>query len=301
LYEGSKFLVSTRVAKRYNPKKCYFEEKRYFEGTEMEKVIELEDIWVRYRNHIVLEAVNLELKESSGLLGIIGPNGGGKTTLLKVLLGLLKPYKGSVKIFGKPPEKSRELVGYVPQYKGFDFDFPISVWEVVLTGRISHTGFLRKYSQEDKKAAEEALKTVEMFKYKDWQIGQLSGGQRQRVFIARALATNPKLLLLDEPSSGLDPHMQEELYSLLDTLKQEMAIIMVTHDLSVVSVYVDRIACLNRTLHYHDSAEIPVEDLEATYQCPIELIAHGVPHRVLETHGKSSENQSSCLKTIPEK
>src|SRR5512145_1794521 len=254
----------------------------------MEKVIELEDVWVRYGTQIILEAVNLELKEPKGLLGIIGPNGGGKTTLLKVLLGLLKPYKGSVRIFGKLPEKSRDLVGYVPQYRRFDFDFPISVWEVVLTGRMSHTGFLRKYREEDKKAAEEALKTVEMFQYRDRQIGQLSGGQRQRVFIARALATNPKLLLLDEPNSGLDPHMQDELYRLLDKLKHEMAIIMVTHDLSAVSVYVDKIACLNRTLHYHDSREISIEDLEATYQCPIELIAHGVPHRVLERHKGSS-------------
>jgi zinc transport system ATP-binding protein len=254
----------------------------------MEKVIELKDVWVRYGTQTILEAINLELKEPKGLLGIIGPNGGGKTTLLKVLLGLLKPCKGSVKIFGKPPEKSRDLVGYVPQYRRFDFDFPISVWEVVLTGRMSHTGFLKKYSEEDKKATEDALRTVEMFELKDRQIGQLSGGQRQRVFIARALATNPKLLLLDEPNSGLDPHMQDELYRLLNRLKQEMAIIMVTHDLSAVSVYVDKIACLNRTLHYHNSKEIPIEDLEATYQCPVELIAHGVPHRVLERHKGSS-------------
>ncbi|AKB26699.1 Zinc ABC transporter, ATP-binding protein ZnuC [Methanosarcina sp. MTP4] len=254
----------------------------------MEKVIELKDVWVRYGNQVILEAVNLELEKPEGLLGIIGPNGGGKTTLLKVLLGLLKPYKGSVKLFGKASEKSRDLVGYVPQYKRFDFDFPISVWEVVLTGRMSHTGFLKKYSDEDKKAAEDALETVEMYQYRDRQIGQLSGGQRQRVFIARALATNPKLLLLDEPNSGLDPHMQDELYRLLDRLKNDMAIIMVTHDLSAVSVYVDKIACLNRKLHYHNSKEIPVEDLEATYQCPVELIAHGVPHRVLERHNGGS-------------
>ncbi|HII03095.1 TPA: ABC transporter ATP-binding protein [Methanosarcinaceae archaeon] len=254
----------------------------------MEKVIELKDVWVRYGNQVILEAVNLELEKPEGLLGIIGPNGGGKTTLLKVFLGLLKPYRGSVKLFGKTPEKSRDLVGYVPQYKRFDFDFPISVWEVVLTGRMSHTGFLKKYSDEDKKAAEEALKTVEMFQYRDRQIGQLSGGQRQRVFIARALATNPKLLLLDEPNSGLDPHMQDELYRLLDRLKNDMAIIMVTHDLSAVSVYVDKIACLNRKLHYHNSKEIRVEDLEATYQCPVELIAHGVPHRVLDKHNGGS-------------
>jgi zinc transport system ATP-binding protein len=260
------------------------------EDQAMEKVIEIKNVWVCYGNQVILEDVNLEIPEASGLLGIIGPNGGGKTTFLKVVLGLLKPYKGSVKLFGKPPEKSRDFVGYVPQYKRFDFDFPISVQEVVLTGRMSRAGFMKKYREEDVKAAEEALKTVEMLQYKDRQIGQLSGGQRQRVFIARALATNPKLLLLDEPNSGLDPHMQDELYRLLAKLKKEMAIIMVTHDLSAVSIYVDKIACLNRKLHYHNSKEIPVEDLEATYQCPIELIAHGIPHRVLENHNSKTSN-----------
>ncbi|MDD3043471.1 MAG: ABC transporter ATP-binding protein [Methanosarcinaceae archaeon] len=248
------------------------------------KVIEMKDVWVRYGNQIILEAVNLDLDKPGGLLGIIGPNGGGKTTFLKILLGLLEPYRGSVKLFGKTPEKSRDLVGYVPQYKGFDYDFPISVWEVVLTGRLSHAGFLKRYGQEDKGAALKALETVEMLEFKDRQIGQLSGGQRQRVLIARALASHPKLLLLDEPDSGLDPHMQDELYRLLGRLKKDMAIVMVTHDLSAVSVYVDKIACLNRKLHYHNSKEIPVEDLEATYQCPVELIAHGIPHRVLGRH-----------------
>lgn len=248
------------------------------------KAVEIKDVWVRYGNQIILEAVNLDLDKPEGLLGIIGPNGGGKTTFLKVLLGLLEPYRGSVKLFGKTPEKSRELIGYVPQYKRFDYDFPISVWEVVLTGRMSHAGFLKRYSQEDKDAASEALKTIEMLEFKDRQIGQLSGGQRQRVLIARALASHPKLLLLDEPDSGLDPHMQDELYRLLGRLKKDMAIVMVTHDLSAVSIYVDKIACLNRKLHYHNSKEIPVKDLEATYQCPVELIAHGIPHRVLGQH-----------------
>lgn len=259
----------------------------------MEKVLEIKNVWVRYGNQVILEDVNLEITEASGLLGIIGPNGGGKTTFLKVVLGLLRPYKGSVKLFGKTPEKSREIVGYVPQYRLFDFDFPISVQEVVLTGRMSRAGFMKKYREEDLKAAEDALKTVEMLQYKDRQIGQLSGGQRQRVFIARALATNPKLLLLDEPNSGLDPHMQDELYRLLAKLKQNMAIIMVTHDLSAVSVYVDKIACLNRKLYYHNSKEISVEDLEATYQCPVELIAHGIPHRVLEKHNSKNYNRET--------
>lgn len=248
------------------------------------KVLEMREVWVRYGSQIILEAVNLDLEKPEGLLGIIGPNGGGKTTFLKVLLGLLKPYRGKVRLFGKSPEKSRELVGYVPQYKRFDYDFPISVWEVVLTGRISHAGFLKRYREEDKLAAKKALETVEMLNFKERQIGQLSGGQRQRVLIARALASSPKLLLLDEPDSGLDPHMQEELYHLLGRLKKDMAILMVTHDLSAVSIHVDKIACLNRKLHYHNSKELPIEDLEATYQCPVELIAHGIPHRVLKQH-----------------
>ncbi|QLC50709.1 metal ABC transporter ATP-binding protein [Methanolobus zinderi] len=249
----------------------------------MTEVIDLKDIWVSYDDVSVLEAVDLTV-EDKDFLAIIGPNGGGKSTLLKVILGLIKPDRGSVKLLGGNPKKTRKYVGYVPQYISSNLEFPINVWEVVLMGRLSHKGPFRSFNEEDKKAAEEALNTVGMLEFRDRQIGELSGGQKQRVFIARSLVTRPRLLILDEPSTGIDSRRQKEFYELLNRLKSEIAILMVTHDISALSVYVDKIACLNKQLHYHNSKEVSPEDLEATYQCPVELIAHGVPHRVLKLH-----------------
>jgi zinc transport system ATP-binding protein len=247
------------------------------------EVINLKDVWVRYEDITVLEGINLVVQQHD-FLGLIGPNGGGKSTLIKVILGMIKPCQGTVSVLDAPPRKSRKYIGYVPQYSLFDLNFPITVWEVGLMGRLGHRGLLSRYNSEDKQAVYKALDTVEMLEYKDRQIGKLSGGQRQRVFIARALASDPKLLLLDEPASGIDTHMQTEFYELLDKLKKSMAIVMVSHDISAISMYMDKIACLNRKLYYHDSKELTSDDLEATYQCPVEFIAHGVPHRVLKSH-----------------
>ncbi|MCD4767476.1 MAG: ABC transporter ATP-binding protein [Methanosarcinales archaeon] len=246
-------------------------------------VVVIKDVWVHYDSIPVLEEINLVIKEHD-FLGIIGVNGGGKSTLLKVILGLIKPSKGTVRVFGDTPQISRKYIGYVPQYSLFDLEFPVSVWEVVLMGRLGHTGLFKRYSEDDKKAALDALAKMDMLEYKERQVGKLSGGQQHRVFIARALAANPKLLLLDEPAAGIDTIIQEEFYELLEKLKTKMAIVLVSHDISAVSVYVDKIACLNHRLYYHDSKELTAEDLEATYHCPVELIAHGVPHRVLKKH-----------------
>lgn len=252
-------------------------------NTAAEEVVRLEDVWVRFDGVAILEGIDLSVYQSD-FLGIIGPNGGGKTTLLKVILGLIKPSRGKINVLGSTPERGRKFVGYVPQYSLFDRDFPASVWDVVLMGRVGHAGRFRRYSEEDKEAALNALETVEMLELKGRQIGRLSGGQQQRVFIARALVSEPKLLLLDEPTASVDVPMMEEFYELLNRLKQRMSIVLVTHDLSAVSIYVDTVGCLNRKLFYHHSKEISAEDLEAAYQCPIELIAHGVPHRVLGKH-----------------
>lgn len=248
------------------------------------KLVQLENVWVHYDGTPVLEGVNLTVVEGD-FLGIIGPNGGGKTTLLKVILGLVVPSRGKVSVLGKAPPKSRNNIGYIPQYSLFDHDFPISVWDVVLMGRYGRAGLLRRYGRQDKDTAESALKTVGMLGYKDRQIGKLSGGEQQRVFIARALVAEPKLLLLDEPTASVDPAMQTEFYELLAKLKQQMAIVLVSHDISAVSIYVDEIACLNHQMFYHGSKEIAPEVLETTYKCPIQMIAHGtIPHRVLKEH-----------------
>jgi len=147
------------------------------------------------------------------------------------------------------------------------------------------TGLLRHYSKVDKEQAQEALTVVGMLSYQNQQLGKLSGGEQQRVFIARALVSRPKLLLLDEPTASVDPAVQTDFYELLERLKQDMTIIMVSHDISAISVYVDKIACLNRELFYHGSKELEAEVLEATYKCPVQMIAHGtIPHRVLKEH-----------------
>ncbi|MHC1592874.1 MAG: metal ABC transporter ATP-binding protein [Methermicoccaceae archaeon] len=247
-----------------------------------EEIISLKDVWVYFDDAPILEDVALSIRQND-FLAIIGPNGGGKTTLLKVILGLITPDKGEVKVFGKTPEEGRKLIGYLPQYTLFNPDFPVSVLDVVIMGR--YNGTFKSYSEKDKQIALDALKTVGMLEFKDRQIGRLSGGQIQRVFVARAIAREPKMLLLDEPMASIDPEMQKSFYNLLSELKKKMAIVLVTHDIGVVSVYVDEIACLNRKLFYHGAQEVGLKTLEEVYHCPVELIAHGrTPHRVLGEH-----------------
>ena len=249
-----------------------------------EEVVKLEDVSVCYNGTLVLDGVSLSV-EQDDFLGIIGPNGGGKTTLLKVILGLIAPSGGRVTVLGQSPEKSRHYVGYVAQHSLFNPDFPISVWDVALMGRSGKAGLLKKCGEEDRAAAQKALETVGMLDHKDQQIGSLSGGEQQRVFIARALVVEPKLLLLDEPMASVDPAMQADFYEILGMLKKRMAIMLISHDIGAVSVYVDKIACLNGQLFYHGSKEIGPETLEATYRCQVQVIAHGtVPHRVLREH-----------------
>lgn len=248
------------------------------------EILRLEDVWVHYNGTPALEGVTLYI-EQGDFVGIIGPNGGGKTTLLKVVLGLVEPSRGEVLVFGRPPEKGRRDIGYVPQHNLFDREFPISVGEVVLMGRYGRAGLVKRYSEGDKDAASRVLKTVGMYEHRHRQIGRLSGGEQQRVFIARALVSEPRLLLLDEPTASVDVAMQTEFYELLEQLKQQMAIMLVSHDVGAISVFVDKIACLNRQLYYHGSTEISPDVLETTYKCPVQMIAHGeVPHRVLKEH-----------------
>jgi zinc transport system ATP-binding protein len=249
-----------------------------------EAIVNIEDVWVHYDGTPILEGVSLTVTRGD-FLGIIGPNGGGKTTLLKVILGLIHPSRGTVSVLGQPPEKARQDMGYIPQYNLFDRDFPINVRDTVLMGCNGTAGLIKRYSREDRERAQEALKVVGMLSYQDHQLGKLSGGEQQRVFIARALVGRPRLLLLDEPTASVDSSVQTEFYELLVRLKKDMTIIMVSHDISAVSIYVDNIACLNRHLYYHGSKEIEPEVLEATYKCPVQLIAHGtIPHRVLKEH-----------------
>ncbi len=245
--------------------------------------VSIEDLQVRLDGRTVLEEVFLEV-EVGDFLGLIGPNGGGKTTLLKAILGLIKPSRGRVLVFGMNPEAARTRVGYLPQKSLFDQKFPVSSVEVVMMGRYGRKGLFGRYCAEDKDAALAALAAVGMEEHADREIGALSGGQQQRIFVARALVSEPDLLLLDEPATGIDSSRQREFYELLRDLNEEMTIIMVSHDISAVSTYVKKIACVNRKLYYHGSKELFAEEIEEAYQCPVEMIAHGIPHRVLREH-----------------
>jgi len=247
------------------------------------EVIRLENVWVQYDGRLVLENVDLTVRERD-FMGIIGPNGGGKTTLLKVLLGLVSPARGRVTVLGRTPSEARRFVGYVPQHVEFDDDFPISVWEVAMMGRLGRRGLLKPYTEADRRMVAEALRHVDMLDHRDRQIGQLSGGERQRVYVARALASDPEILLLDEPTASVETRVVGGIYDVLEDLNRRVTIILVSHDIGVVSSYVKTIGCLNRRLIYHESKVITPDMLEAAYQCPVDLIAHGLPHRVLDVH-----------------
>ena len=248
------------------------------------KIIAIKNLSFAYqRKNEILENVNLEIF-GDDFLGIIGPNGGGKTTLLKIILGLLKPDKGGVLVFNKKPKEARDLIGYVPQFLEIDLDCPVSVLDIVLMGILNRKKIFQKYDEEDFKLAKEVLDFVDLWDLKDKQIGELSGGQRQRVYIARALIRKPKLLILDEPTASIDEKSEREFWELLKEINKTAAIIIVSHDIGVIFKNVNKIACLNKELYCHDANEITQEILDETYKCDIELLGHGLPHRVLKKH-----------------
>jgi zinc transport system ATP-binding protein len=216
-----------------------------------QKVIEIRNLCFAYNGKEVLHDINLTVKEKE-YLAIIGPNGGGKTTLLKLILGLLKPNHGTVKVFGEPPERHMHHIGYVPQQISIKKGFPISVVNTVLMGLTVKNKFGFWYSETDKQKAYDALKTVEMEQFANKKISDLSGGQKQRVFLARALVSNPKLLILDEPTSSIDPHGTFCFFTFLERLSEKMTIVVVSHDLSLVASKIYSLACVNKRLIYNE-------------------------------------------------
>ncbi len=254
--------------------------------TESELPIRTVDLAAGYKGSPVIRGVSLKVARDD-FIGIIGPNGGGKTTLLKAILGLIKPMEGEVKVFGSPPEKARSRIGYVPQYATFDEDYPITVREVVQMGRRSEKKFYERYSTRDREKTKEVLAKVEMSEYEDEPVSELSGGQKQRVFIARALVSSPELLLLDEPTASVDRKLEKGIYALLRELNEDIAIVVVTHDIGVLSSYITKVACLSGELYSSDEPYLKKDMLEEAYQCPVELITHAgeeIPHRVLGEH-----------------
>jgi zinc transport system ATP-binding protein len=211
-------------------------------------------------------------------LAVIGPNGGGKTTLIKVILGLLRPWSGEV-----VRRVGRGRLGYVPQFSTFDRNFPLRVSDVILMGKLGHRGLLQRYTREDRLDVIRLLERLKLVDVARSHVAEISGGQLQRVLIARALAGDPEILFLDEPTASIDPESREVLREILEELNLRIPVVVVTHDVTSMSQMVRRIACINRRLFYHGE-EIDQDILEEVYGCPVELVAHGVPHRVLHHH-----------------
>jgi zinc transport system ATP-binding protein len=242
-------------------------------------IISLEKVSFSYNGLPVLEDINLTVY-ARDFLSIVGPNAGGKTTLLKLILGTIKPTSGAVRVFGQSPSKVRSRIGYMPQYASLDPLFPVSVLDVVLMGRLGETKGIGFYSKSDKDEAREVLRKVEMFDILNRPFSELSGGQRQRVLIARALVSAPDLLLLDEPAANIDVVIETELFDLLKQLNDHMTVVLVTHDLGFVSQYVKNVACVNRRIVVHPTSEITGEMINEIYGCDVRMVRHD--HRCAE-------------------
>lgn len=239
----------------------------------MEDVVVIDNVTFSYNRTPVVENINLTIQEEE-FLGVVGPNAGGKSTLLKLMLGLLQPDKGNITIMGMSPHYGRSRIGYVPQYPAFSRDFPVTVMDTVLTGRLGNTRWYGNYLKHDKEIALQAMEAVEIDDVWQRPVGSLSGGQLQRVLIARALACQPEILILDEPTANIDVRVEEDIFGLLKQYNEHMTIIVVSHDIAFISGYVDRVACLNRTLVCHSTEEISGKTIEELYGAPVRMIQH---------------------------
>lgn len=244
------------------------------ESPASEPVIELQDVWFRFDDGPpVLEGVDLRVPDKE-FIGVVGPNAGGKSTLLKIILGLYQPCRGRVKVLGDTPSRARSRIGYVPQYPSFSRDFPTDVLHAVLMGRLGLAGGLGGYSKTDHNRAREAMAETEIESLAGRHINTLSGGQLQRVLVARALVCEPRILLLDEPTSNIDQRVETDIFDYLREFNQRMTIVVVSHDIGFISKYVDRVACLNKTLICHDTADIDGRTIQELYGADVQMVAH---------------------------
>ncbi|MDD3153302.1 MAG: ABC transporter ATP-binding protein [Victivallaceae bacterium] len=237
-----------------------------------ENAVEIHDLDFSYlaKSAPVLSRINLNIPVGANAC-VIGPNGGGKSTLLKLILGLLKPQKGCVHVFGTDPVSARPKVGYMPQYHKLDSDFPISVRDVVIMGRLRPFGF---YRREDREKARAALAEVGVADLEKRSFAELSGGQRQRVLIARALCGDPELLLLDEPTANIDPGAGEQFYRTLAQLRKRMTLVTISHDLGFVDKNVDMVICVNRSLTIHDPVALSEHEMDSLYHHAVAPVHH---------------------------
>ncbi|MBK1702380.1 ATP-binding cassette domain-containing protein [Thiococcus pfennigii] len=241
--------------------------------TSADAVIRVAGVSFSYGAEPALERIDLTVAERE-FLGIVGPNAGGKSTLLKLILGLLVPQAGRIEVLGRPPRQARRAIGYVPQYPGFARDFPISVEQVVLMGRLGTGPGFGGYRRADRLAARRALEEVEAEELAPRQITTLSGGQLQRVLLARALASEPRILILDEPTASVDQRLESDIFEHLRVLNERLTILLVSHDVAFISRYITRVACVNRTLVCHRTEAIDSPVIEALYGEPVRRVAH---------------------------
>ena len=239
----------------------------------MDTIINLDNVSFSYTHIPVVRDINLAIGEGE-FLGVIGPNAGGKSTLLKLILGLIRADTGEITVFGEKPEKGRSRIGYVPQHPAFSRDFPINVRDAVLLGRLGETRWYGGYTQKDEDIAINVLKALEIDNICKQTIDSLSGGQLQRVLIARALASGPDILILDEPTANIDVRSEEDIFGLLKQYNDHMTIIVVSHDIGFISAYVDRVACLNQTMLCHTTSEMSGKTIEELYGAPVKMIQH---------------------------
>ena len=230
-------------------------------------MISIENVSFSYDKHQVLEDVSLEVG-SGEFVGVIGPNGGGKTTLLKLIAGFMEPSKGNCFIFGNSPKVSRKKIGYVPQVIRYDKNFPISALEVVLTGCLRSSFLIGGYSKREKMVSMSALEKVGMEGYAKVALGELSGGQAQRVLVARSLVSDPKLLLLDEPTSGVDKHSSQEIYTILSGLLGDVSILMVTHNLQSILDHLSSVVCVCKQVRKYPPKEVCLHFAAGVYDHP---------------------------------
>ncbi len=235
--------------------------------------IEIEQLNFRFSGPAILSDITLTI-ESGEFLALVGPNGGGKTTLIKLILGLLKPTSGKIKVLGKTPQTASSSIGYVSQYPTFQRDFPITVEDVVELGTVSKKLQFWPFGKKANSAVTQALEETGIEHLRKETIDTLSGGQIQRVQVARALASKPQILLLDEPTANIDQRGEAEIFDLLKALNDRLTIIVISHDIGFISAYVKRVACLNQTLVCHQPEEIDNEQLEQLYGQPIHMIHH---------------------------
>lgn len=239
----------------------------------MSALITLKDVCFSYEDQLILDHINLSLNKRD-FLGIVGPNGGGKSTLLKIILGLLTPCSGEIAVFGKPPNQVQTRLGYVPQFATFDSAFPITVLDTVLQGRLGKTRSILGYSKQDHAIAQQAMVETDVEPLQKRAMTALSGGQRQRVLIARALACEPEILLLDEPTANIDPDHGESIFELLHRLHERITMILISHDVGFVTRSVTRVACLNNTLVCHATSPVDSDSISHLYSGPVNVIHH---------------------------